>query len=131
MKNTNKFRKSERLTSQKEIQSLFTDGQSFHSFPFRIVWKLSDIPNSQPARVVISVPKRKFKRAVDRNLIRRRIREGYRANKQILYDHLSQEEVNLVFMLMYTHSEIMDINELEGKISKLLVRFKQEVKVNT
>ncbi|MEA1875706.1 MAG: ribonuclease P protein component [Bacteroidota bacterium] len=131
MTNTNKFRKSERLTSQKEIQSLFTDGRSFHSFPFRIVWKFSDTTNSQPARVVISVPKRKFKRAVDRNLIRRRIKEGYRVNKQILYEYLNQAEVNLVFMLMYTHSEIMDSNELEDKISKLLVRFKQEVKVNT
>lgn len=131
MKNTYKFRKSERLTSQKEIQALFTDGQSFHSFPFRIVWKFSDKPGSQPARVVISVPKRKFKRAVDRNLIRRRIKEGYRVHKQILYDHLNQAEMNLVFMLMYTHSEILDFNELEGEISKLLARFKQEVKVNT
>lgn len=77
------------------------------------------------------MPKRKFKKAVDRNLIRRRIKEVYRVQKHILYDHLDQAEVKLIFMLMYTHDEIMDFNELEGKISKLLVRFKQEVKVNT
>ncbi|MCK5820805.1 MAG: ribonuclease P protein component [Bacteroidales bacterium] len=128
---SNKFRKSERLSSQKEIQALFSDGHSFHSFPFRVVWKFSDKPDNHLARVVISVPKRKFKKAVDRNLIRRRIKEVYRVQKHILYDHLDQAEVKLIFMLMYTHDEIMDFNELEGKISKLLVRFKQEVKVNT
>jgi len=131
MKHPHKFRKSERLTSQKEIQTLFSDGRSFHSFPFRVIWRVSDNPGKQAARVVISVPKRKFKRAVDRNLIRRRIREAYRMHKSILYDHLNMLEVNLIYMLMYTHDEIMDFEELEGKISKLLLRFKQEVKEKT
>lgn len=126
-----RFRKSERLTSLKEIQALFTDGWSFHSFPFRVLWKFSDIPDNSSAQIVVSVPKRKYKKAVTRNLIRRRIKEGYRLHKQILYDQLEQDGKKLVFMLMYTHSEILTFEEIESKISAMLLRLKKEVKDKT
>lgn len=122
-----KFRKSERLSSLKEIQTLFSEGSSFHSFPFRVVWNYAKTAPGAPARMVISVPKKKFKRAVHRNLIRRRIREAYRQQKEELYLSLEQNQRPLVFMLMYTHSEILSFAELEGKIRSLFQRFKKEL----
>ena len=92
---------------------------------------MSDKPEGQPAQIVISVPKKKFKRAVHRNLIRRRIKESYRLQKQVFYEYLNQESTRLVFMLMYTHDELLETKELEDKISSLILRFKKEVEANT
>ena len=78
------FRKEERLSKDKLIQELFDKGSSFYLFPFKVFF----MPNPDGAvpfhQVVISVSKRNFKRAVDRNLIKRRMREAYRLNKDLL-----------------------------------------------
>lgn len=74
------FKKQEKLTSEKAIKELFAKGSSFYLSPFKVLSIPQPLPNA-PSQVLISVPARNFKRAVDRNKIKRRIREAYRLNK--------------------------------------------------
>ena len=72
------LKKSERLSQEKLIQELFDKGSSFYLYPFKVFFLPSQRSNNQ---MMVSVPKNIFKRAVDRNTLKRRIREGYRLNK--------------------------------------------------
>jgi ribonuclease P protein component, eubacterial len=80
------FRKEERISSKREIGFLFENGTSFVSYPLRILFCKREIQGDARFSVLISVSKRKFKRAVDRNRIKRLIREAYRLNKSILWN---------------------------------------------
>ncbi len=140
------FQRGERLKSRKVIEQLFKGGQSFAHYPLRIVWTIMDEPNGEfPAQFALSVSKKKFKRAVDRNRIRRLMREAYRLNKHILYERLEtsrQSPVNsqqqlasaeatadktsyqqLALMVIYTGSEILSFQEIEKAMRDMLRRF--------
>ena len=83
----NIFPKSERLCSRKAIEALFAGGnRAFSAFPLRVVYKVTDEPRTQ---VLISVSKRHFKHAVDRNRAKRQIREAWRLNRDIIIPHPS------------------------------------------
>ena len=84
-------------------------------------------PIPQPAQMAISVQKRLFKKAVQRNLLKRRIREAYRKNKSELYLKLESSNTNIVFMLIYTGSSILSYQEIEKKIIVVLGRLKEEL----
>ena len=88
------FKKEERLCNKKLIDELFHNGSSFLCYPFKVSWLLVDEPAQFPAQVLFSVSKKRYKRAVDRNLIKRRMREAYRLHKQQhLYDLLSMQPI--------------------------------------
>ncbi len=78
------FSKHEKLTKESWIKELFEKGSSFNLYPFRIVFKDHPALDATTHQVLISVSSRNFKRAVDRNSVKRRIREAYRLNKEIL-----------------------------------------------
>ncbi len=80
MKNT--FKKSERLSKKTLIKELFDKGSSFYLHPFKVYHLISDEVGVN--QILVSIPKRNFKKAVDRNKLKRRIREAYRLNKQEL-----------------------------------------------
>ncbi|MCK9218585.1 MAG: ribonuclease P protein component [Bacteroidales bacterium] len=120
------FSKKERLVRQRLITGLFADGSSFHCSPFRITWQFSPFPIPAPVQILISVPKKNFHHAVHRNLIRRKIREAYRLNKQQLHDSLLGNNRQLLFAVYYTSKEILPFEIIQGKIILLLQRLIEE-----
>jgi len=122
------FKKEERLCNKKLIEQLFHNGSSFLCYPFRASWLLIDEPDQTPVQVVFSVSKRRYKRAVDRNLIKRRIREAYRLNKQeYLYDPLTPARKKIIFSLGYIGKEIEPYALMEKKMLKLLKQLCEQV----
>jgi ribonuclease P protein component len=102
------FEKSERLCSLSIISGLFEDGQIFYNSIFKVVWSVSPRELTFPAQAAFSVSKRGFRHAVTRNLIKRRMREVYRKNKHMLYDHLDSIGIKLVIVIIMKSNEIPD-----------------------
>lgn len=94
------FKKGERLCSKKIIDKLFLKGESFLSFPFKIVYLKIDRPSTFPVLAGFSVGKRNFKKAVQRNLIKRKMREAYRLNKQNLYNETGENQLAVFFIFI-------------------------------
>jgi ribonuclease P protein component len=110
------FDKSERLCSRKTIEALFETGHIFHSSLFKVVWNKDQFSLPKPAQVAFSVSKRGFKLAVTRNLIKRRMREAYRKNKQSLYSHLSEQNIQIVFIVIIKGNAVPEYVTIEKAI---------------
>jgi ribonuclease P protein component len=119
------FGKEYKLCSKKIIGQLFENGSRLSSFPFSLTYGFETLPNSiVPFQIVISVPKRLFKRAHDRNRIKRLVRECLRKNKYILEDFLTSESNKngqMALFLVYRFNEEIDYETLMKKVSKLLL----------
>lgn len=121
------FGKEERLKSRKTIDKLFKNGQSFGQFPLRVVWmELDTAMGSSPVQFALTVPKKKFKRASDRNRIRRLIREAYRLQKPYFYDRLPEQLEQLAMMIIYTGREMPDHETIEVAMKQLLRRLSKK-----
>jgi ribonuclease P protein component len=117
------FTKAERLCGHRLVGMLYEKGEVFHVRPFRVTWMPHrGDPAPYPARVLIIVPKRNFRHSVQRNLIRRRIREAYRRNKHTLYEGLSGSGSQIIFSVTYTAKELVPFAEMQEKIILLLQR---------
>jgi len=114
------FNKSERLCSRKIIGTLFEEGNIFYNSLFKVVWTISQIPSSGPSQVTFSVSKRSFRLAVTRNLIKRRMREAYRKNKNTLYDHLTTQNIQLAFVVILRGKAIPDYVTIEKSIKEMI-----------
>lgn len=111
--------KSERLCSKTLFEELLTSKLSFVKYPFRIVLKDSSCPGKFPARISISVSKKKFKRAVKRNRIKRLTREAYRLNKPDFYKRLLPgHTVDILFI--YLDHDIATYPKIEKAIQNAL-----------
>jgi len=116
------FTKAERLSKEKLIQELFEKGSSFYLYPFKVVHRLSpDQGVTAVNQVLISVSTRQFKRAVDRNKVKRRVREAYRLQKEIIQ---SRSEKG-IFSFIYTAKEILPFTEIKGKLFLVLEKIKK------
>lgn len=123
---TNSFPKEERLHSKKLIQELFDKGSSFYLYPFKIIILPNSAHPTTEHQLLISVSKRKFKLAVDRNLIKRRINEAYRLNKQLLYSNENIKEP-LLIAYIYTGKESHPFQFIQNKLIKSIKRLNEEV----
>jgi ribonuclease P protein component len=111
--------KAERLTGEKNVKHLFEDGKSLIAFPLRIVF-LSDSNQKEPIKVLFSVPKRRFKRANKRNLLRRRMKEAYRMNKQLLHDAVMQPASTQTIAFTYIANELYPYEMIEKKMQEAM-----------
>jgi len=121
------FRKDEILRKKKLIDRLFAEGTSFFIYPFKIFWLPADVETHLPAQILIGVTKRAFKHAVDRNRIKRQIREAYRLNKHQLYKHLEKHQQQFVIAVIYTAHAQISHEEMEIKIKAVLKRLFTEL----
>ncbi len=113
----NSFSKQERLCSNKRIDALFASGDSFIAYPLRVVY-ISNKAESPSVSVLISVPKKKFKRAVKRNRVKRLIREAYRLNKSGFVDLSVSVGHSIDIAFLYLKDELPAYWEIENAILK-------------
>lgn len=119
IKESQTFHKNERLSGKKQIQELFDKGSSFFLHPLKI--KYLPAPPGTPNQVLFSVPKRNFKKAVDRNKIKRRLRESYRSNK-LLLNNGSLNEISYFIAFIYLGKQILPYKEISDKLKSSLRR---------
>jgi len=110
------FNKSERIKSRKALEILLRKGSVHFVFPLRVVWMITEYPIESQAQVAFAVPKKRFKRANKRNLIKRRLREAYRLNKYDFYQDLSKKNIHIQMLIVYIAPEILNYKEIEPKI---------------
>jgi len=114
------------LCSRTAIDRLFAEGSSFIVYPIRVVYRIDD-SESAPPRFFINIPKRNFKRAVKRVYLRRRIREAYRLNKQILTEPLSRQSRTAHLAFLYLDKNLNDFHFIEKKVVEILERLARKI----
>jgi len=121
------FRKDEILRKKKLIDRLFAEGSTFFIYPFKIFWLSIPLETDIPSQVLISVGKRSFKNAVERNRVKRQIREVYRVHKHEFYDLLIKDQRQCVLGIIYTTNTHLPTIDLEIKIKAVLKRLYSEL----
>lgn len=115
--------KEERLKSRKFIETLFSkDAFSITDFPLKLLWREVSFPVNQSIQTAFSVSQKNFRRAVDRNRIKRLMKESFRLNKFIVYDVLKGKKKQFILMWLYTGKELPEQNLVSGKIILILNR---------
>lgn len=116
------FSKKERVVSKKLIESLFEkgDSQSLAAFPMRAVYLQTERHDEDsPVQILISVPKKRFKHAVDRNRVKRQVRESYRLNKQIICDVIPENKQMLIAFIWLSDKHY-PTEEVQKRVVSLL-----------
>lgn len=119
------YPKNEKLKSKNTINVLFSEGKSVSKYPLRLVFVANHLEKSERIKMGVSVSKKYFKKAVDRNYFKRVLRECYRLNKHILADHL---EKPYAFMFFYQSKDRLTYQEINEKTIQLFQKFVENVK---
>ena len=119
--------KEERICSKKLINELFTgNGRPMTAFPLRVVFMKRTIVDDQPrAAMLVSVPKRYFKHAVDRNRVKRQVREAFRRNKSIITQNLTDDHEAVAMAFVWLTDEKFPSSEVENRMVRLLTRISE------
>jgi ribonuclease P protein component len=121
------LKKEDRLKSRKAIDLLFAKGKSFSNFPFRICWQLLD--SEAELKAGFTASSKNFKKATDRNRIKRLIREAYRLQKNNLQDALQLKNKGVYIFFIYTGKEVPDYDvvfEKTGNVLKRIIKLLDE-----
>jgi ribonuclease P protein component len=114
------FCKEERLCNKRHIFLLQREAQVFFQYPFTVKWMEVPSIEDSSVRILTAVPKRNFKKAVDRNAVKRLIKEAFRLNKEIVLNSTVQHNKNIIIMLLYSGKKIVAFKEVETKIVLIL-----------
>ena len=118
------YPKKEKLKSQKLIEQLFSEGRSVSAYPLRLVYLKTDFEDGSRCKTGVSVSKRNFKNAVDRNRIKRLMREAYRLNKSAYFNNIT---ASYALMILYISKDGTDFDSIEKKMKQLLDAFTKKV----
>ncbi|TXE12945.1 ribonuclease P protein component [Seonamhaeicola algicola] len=118
------YPKKEKLKSKTLINQLFSEGQSVSVYPLRLVYLKTTFPENIVAKTGVSVGKRYFKKAVDRNLIKRLLRESYRLNKPSYFNNITAQ---YAFMILYIGKEKSSFAKIQSKMNTLFNKFSEKV----
>ena len=129
MLGNNKFSKHEKLKSKKAIDLLFSKGESINVSPVRLIFLRKEVDDIILANVGVVVPKKQIRLAVNRNLIKRRMREAYRLNNAELKETLKKNGLALNMMFIYSNKQILDYVTIEDKIKVILTRLIEQCEV--
>ncbi len=114
--------KNERLKSRKQIELLFNEGKKFSITPFRVHYLFNELANP-PLQFGVGVSNKNFKKAVDRNRIKRRVREAYRLQKISLQQKLKEKKHQLSIFIIYNGKEMPEYREVFVQMNKILDKF--------
>jgi ribonuclease P protein component len=117
------YPKNEKLKSKITIGLLFSEGKSVSKYPLRLVYYSGNLGEGQKIKMGVSVSKKHFKKAVDRNYFKRVLRETYRLNKHLLLDNLDKPHA---FMLFYQSKDRLSYEEINTKTIQLFEKFLQQ-----
>ncbi|MBA9073321.1 ribonuclease P protein component [Flavobacterium gossypii] len=119
------YPKSEKLKSKTTIDLMFREGKSVSKYPLRLVYTKAVLEEDQKLKIGVSVSKKYFKKAVDRNYFKRVLRETYRLNKTLLLDSLEEP---YAFMLLYQTKDKLSYEEINQKTIQLFEKFHLQLK---
>ena len=122
------YPKNERLKSKTTIDLLFSEGKSVSKYPLRLVYRQAEVDATEKIKMGVSVSKKYFKRAVDRNYFKRVLRETYRLNKHLLLDNI-QEPYSVMFF--YQTKDKLSYEEINTKTIQLFEKFLLQVNKTT
>jgi len=125
------FGKNEKLCSQKLIGEMFLSGNTFLCYPMKVVWrKVDELHTDAAVQIAFSVPKRIYKRAHDRNRIKRLMRESYRLQKSELLQMAESKGLKIALMVVYIGKEILDYPKVSAAMAKAIIRFGKELNIS-
>lgn len=127
MKKIHSFPKSEHLCGEIRVAKLYTEGNAFIAYPIRVVCNITDEKTNARVKVLISVPKKRFKHAVDRNRIKRMLREAYRLNKQEFVMAATEKDLYLNIAFNYVADTELEYAVLNEKMQQALTKIRNKI----